>query len=170
MIVRIKAGNTRKDAQVADLTVTKKVAGVFGEKSKRFAFTLEVENAADEYFMWLMNDVTQESIQSGDTFYLAHGDTAVFILPLECNVTITEASEEYTASMQLDGAEPENTSSVSFLFTAASELLVTNTRNGILPIGIPGTLRKALMLFLLPMIPIGLLLYAKRKRKAQHIA
>ena len=72
--------------------------------------------------------------------------------------------------MQLDGAEPETTSSVSFLFTAASELLVTNTRNGILPTGIPGTLCKALMLFLLPMIPIGLLLYAKRKRKAQHIA
>ncbi len=165
VIVRIKAGNTRKDAQVADLTVMKKVEGVLGDKSKRFEFTIEVENAADEYFMWTLNDVTQESIRSGDTFTLAHDDTAVFILPLECDVTITETNEDYTTSMKLDGTDQGNINSISFTFSEASELIVTNTRNGVLPTGIPGTLCKALLLFVMPMMPIGLILYSKRKRK-----
>lgn len=165
VIVRIKAGNSRKDAQVADLTVMKKVEGAFGDKSKGFEFTLEVENAADEYFMWLLNDVTQESIRSGDTFTLAHGDTAVFILPLDCDVTITEAEEDYSVSMKLDGGEQVSTDTISFAFSGASELLVTNTRNGVLPTGIRGTLCKALLLFILPMIPIGLLLRSKRRKR-----
>ena len=165
VIVRIKAGNTRKDAQVADLTVMKKVEGVFGDRSRRFEFTLEVENAADEYFTWTLNDVTQESISSGDKFTLAHGDTAVFILPLECDVTITETENDHTVSMELDGTEQGNINSISFTFSAASELLVTNTRSGVLPTGISGTLCKALLLFAMPMIPIGLILYSKRKRK-----
>jgi len=165
VIVRIKAGNTRKDAQTANLIVTKKVEGAFGDKTKDFAFTLTVKNAADEYFMWALNEVTQESIRSGDTFHLAHGDTAVFILPLECEVTITEEAEDYTAAMQLNHAEAQNTDTITFTISATTELLVTNTRNGVLPTGIPGTLCKALLLFVMPMMPIGLILYSKRKRK-----
>jgi hypothetical protein len=141
------------------------VEGVFGDKTKDFAFTLTVENAADEYFMWTLNEVTQEGIRSGDTFHLAHGDTAVFILPLECEVTIREEAEDYTASMQLNHAEAQNTDSITFPFSATTELLVTNTRSGILPTGISGTLCKALLLFIMPMIPVGLILYSKRKRK-----
>lgn len=165
VIIRIKAGNTRKDAQTANLIVMKKVEGVFGDKTKDFAFTLTVENAADEYFMWTLNEVTQEGIRSGDTFHLAHGDTAVFILPLECEVTITEAAEDYTASMQLNHADALNTDSITFTFSATTELLVTNTRSGILPTGISGTLCKALLLFVMPTMPIGLILYSKRKRE-----
>ena len=165
VIVRIKAGNTRKDAQTANLTVMKKVEGAFGDKTKDFAFTLTVKNAADEYFMWTLNEVTQESIRSGDTFHLTHGDTAVFILPLECEVTITEEAEDYTAAMQLNHAEAQNTDTITFTISATTELLVTNTRNGVLPTGIPGTLCKALLLFVMPMMPIGLILYSKRKRK-----
>ena len=115
--------------------------------------------------MWTLNEVTQEGIRSGDTFRLAHGDTAVFILPLECEVTITEAAEDYTASMQLNHAETQNTDSITFTFSATTELLVTNTRSGILPTGISGTICKALLLFVMPTMPIGLILYSKRKRK-----
>lgn len=165
VIIRIKAGNTRKDAQTANLIVMKKVEGAFGDKTKDFAFTLTVENAADEYFMWTLNEVTQEGIRSGDTFRLAHGDTVVFILPLECEVTIREEAEDYTASMQLNHAEAQNTDSITFPFSATTELLVTNTRSGILPTGISGTLCKALLLFIMPMMPVGLILYSKRKRK-----
>ncbi len=165
VIVRIKAGNTRKDAQTANLIVIKKVEGAFGDRTKDFAFTLTVENSADEYFMWTLNEVTQESISSGDTFHLADGDTAVFILPLECEVTVTEAAEDYTASMQLNHAEVQNTDSIMFAFSATTELLVTNIRNGVLPTGIPDTLCKALLLFIVPVPPIGMLLYSKRKRK-----
>ncbi|HOC35241.1 MAG TPA: SpaA isopeptide-forming pilin-related protein [Ruminococcus flavefaciens] len=165
VIVRIKAGNTRKDAQTANLIVIKKVEGAFGDRTKDFAFTLTVENSADEYFMWTLNEVTQESISSGDTFHLADGDTAVFILPLECEVTVTEAAEDYTASMQLNHAEVQNTDSITFAFSATTELLVTNIRNGVLSTGIPDTLCKALLLFIVPVPPIGMLLYSKRKRK-----
>ena len=165
VIIRIKAGNTRKDAQTANLIVMKKVEGAFGDKTKDFAFTLTVENAADEYFMWTLNEVTQEGIRSGETFHLAHGDTAVFILPLECEVTIREEAEDYTASMQLNHAEAQDTDSITFSFSATTELLVTNTRSGILPTGISGTFCKALLLFVMPMMPVGLILYSKRKRK-----
>lgn len=149
VLIRIKAGNTRKDAQTANLIVMKKVEGVLGDKTKGFAFTLTVADAADEYFMWTLNEVTQEGIRSGDTFHLAHGDTAVFILPLECEVTIREEAEDYTASMQLNHADALNTDSITFTFSATTELLVTNTRSGILPTGISGTLCKALLLFII---------------------
>lgn len=165
VIVRIKAGNNLKGVHVADLTVKKKVEGLFGDKTKRFEFKLEVMNSAEESFTWLLNGEEQEGIRSGDTFTLADGDTAVFTLPLECDVTITETEEDYTASMKLDETDKGDTNSVTFEFLAASELLVTNARNGILPTGIPGSLCKALLLFLVPTVPIGAILYSKRKKK-----
>lgn len=165
VIVRIRAGNTRKDAKVAALSVTKMVEGVFGDKTEQFTFTLGITNAADEYFMWTLNDITQESIRSGDTFTLSHGDTAVFILPLECDVTVTETDAGYSTSMKLDSTEPENTNSISFMFTGASDLLVTNTRDGILPTGVSDTPSKAILLFVMPMMPAALILYSKRRKK-----
>ena len=165
VIVRIKAGNNLKGVHVADLTVKKKVEGLFGDKTKRFEFKLEVINSAEESFTWLLNGEEQESIRSGDTFTLADGDTAVFTLPLECDVTIAETEENYTASMKLDETDKGDTNSVTFEFLAASELLVTNTRNDILTTGIPGSLCKSLLLFVVPTVPIGAILYSKRKKK-----
>ena len=122
---------------LAELTVTKTVQGNFGSITKDFTFTLTVENANDDEYEWSKNGTPQTvKLHSGDTFTLKHNDTCTIILPKGQNVTISENSENYTASFKLGTADEESVSTKTFTLDSDITLAVTNTLNGALPTGI----------------------------------
>ena len=134
IIYSLKIPNT----PLARLTVTKIVQGNFGNINKNFTFTLTVEDAfADDEYVWSKNGTPQTSkLHSGGTFTLKHNDTCTIILPKGKNVTISENSENYTASFKLGADSAETTNTKTFKINSDTKLEVTNTLNGILPTGI----------------------------------
>ena len=122
----------------AKLTVTKTVKGNFGSIGQEFTFTLTVENAsAEDEYAWSKNGISQAvKLRSGGTFTLKHNDTCTISLPRGKNVTISENSENYTASFRLGTAAAEAVNEKTFVLDSDITLAVTNTLDGILPTGI----------------------------------
>lgn len=103
--------NGKPDA--AALTITKKVTGGMGDRSEtnQFVFTLtrvadELEGATYTWTKTSANGVeTSGSIETGETFTLAHGDSIVINLPVNKEVVLSEERGIYSASWQLEDEE-----------------------------------------------------------------
>ena len=167
-VYTISVPNEKKDTQLELLTIEKRVGGSFGDKSKEFEFTLTVTGAGEgDGFIWAKNGEQQlaDMDRTGGTFTMRHNDKIEIALPKGVEVTLTEDSGEYTVSMSLDGDGTVSGSTAEFSFTGSRTVVVTNTLNGVIPTGIASAAAKALMLTFLPAIPIGCILYSKRRRR-----
>lgn len=120
------------------LTVKKIVSGSAGDYNREFTFTLTV-NSADptDGFDWMKNTVTQNTqLHSGDTFTLKHGDEVVIAVPAKVNLTVSEQSQEYTASFKLDDGQSQAVNTMTFSLTDDATLEVTNTLGMVVPTGV----------------------------------
>lgn len=120
------------------LTVKKIVSGSAGDYSREFTFTLTVDSAEPtDGFEWMKNTVTQNTqLHSGDTFTLKHGDEVVIAVPAEVNLTVSEQSQEYTASFKLDDGQSQAVNTMTFSLTDDATLEVTNTLGMVVPTGV----------------------------------
>lgn len=74
-------------------------------------------------------------------------------------------SQSLTASMKLDSQESIEGNTISFTFSGSDVLTVTNTLDGTVPSGLSSNIRTALALIALPLLPVGCILYCKRRRR-----
>ena len=133
-IIRIE--NER--SQPIELIITKTVTGNFGDKTKEFTFTLNVENAEnmDEY-TWYKNDIPQaETLHNNGIFTLRHGDTVKIMLPVNARITVTESNLDYSTSLKLNDTAETAGNTKTFLLSDESVLQVTNRREMIIPTGV----------------------------------
>ena len=164
---RLTINNARADDPNAELTVTKIVNGSFGDKTEDFSFTLTVDGAgADDSYAWRKNGEEQTPIRSGGIFTMRHNDTVVLTLPKETNITLAEDNDGYRTTFRFGDAEAEECASKQFVLTEAADLTVTNTCSGILPTGIAGSAVPAVLLVILPLFPLGCILYCKKRRRS----
>jgi hypothetical protein len=163
---RLTINNARADDPNAELTVTKIVNGSFGDKTEDFTFTLTVDGAgADDTYAWRKNGEEQTALQSGGTFTMRHNDTVVISLPKDTDITLAEDNEGYRTTFRFGDAEAEECASKLFVLTEATDLTVTNTCSGIIPTGIAGSAVPAVLLVILPLFPLGCILYCKKRRR-----
>lgn len=121
-----------------ELTITKTVTGAFGDRTKEFTFTLNVEDASteDEYF-WSKNGVPQDDpLRSNTTFTLKHGDAVNIMLPVNKNITISENNLGYSTSFKLNNSTAEAGNTKTFVLHENSTLAVTNNLNAVVPTGV----------------------------------
>ena len=166
-IYTLSVPNVKKNDTIKLLTIEKKVEGAFGNKNKEFTFTFTTDDAsASKEFIWAKNgDAQTETISSGDTFTMKHGDRIEIALSANIEVTIDEENEEYSTTYRLGTAEPQAGDTFTFTFTDSEKLVVTNTLNGLIATGISSSLRSAIMMVLFPMTAIGGILYYKKRRR-----
>ncbi len=152
-----------------NLTVTKKVEGSLGDKSKEFTFTLTVADASeiDEY-EWSKNGEEQaEKLKSGDTFTLRHKDSVTIALPPGVDITIAEdnpASQGYEAKFKLGDEAATTGNSKTFQLTDDTSLIVTNTRGSIVPSGVIMKVFPVVAVGLIVVIVLGVLIFRSKRR------
>ena len=153
---------------LAELTVTKTVQGNFGNLNKEFTFTFKAENASDDGYEWSKNGVHQSNrLHSDDTFTLKHNDTFKVTLPKGTDVTISENSENYTASFKLGTANAENVSTKTFSLDDNITLAVTNTLNSTLPTGIKTGIN--ILIFLMVIIgSLAAVSFIMHRKRSSH--
>ncbi len=124
-----------------ELTVTKTVTGAFGDKTKQFTFTLEVENASsEETYSWSKNNVVQqEPLHNDTTFTLGHGDIVKIMIPVNSHVTITEENEDYSTRFVFNNTGVSAGNTDTFMLARNSTLAVTNNLDAIIPVGLFNT-------------------------------
>ena len=166
-IYTLSVPNTKADTEFALLTIEKQVSGAFGNKEREFTFTVEITDAGDgDAFVRAKNGEEQTAMPgTGTTFTMKHNDRVEISLPAGVGVTVTEDNEEYTASMKLDSQESIEGNTISFTFSGSDVLTVTNILDGTVPSGLSSNIRTALALIALPLLPVGCILYCKRRRR-----
>ena len=114
--------NTR---EIGSLTISKTVAGNGGDHSKLFAFTVTFENAPYTYPYLGSGGAANGTIKSGDTIYLAHGQSiTINDLPKDATYTVVEA--DYS----VDGYILTHTGSNGTIVVDETQVAAfTNTRN-----------------------------------------
>ena len=151
----------------AQLTIQKKVDGVFSNKYKEFTFTLRVKDAplTDKY-EWSKNGIKQSNdLSTGSTFTMKHSDLVIIDLPAGVDITISEANENYTTTFKLNDSAAVEQNSATFSLEGDSQLDVTNTLNGVLPTGI--ALTGTATLVFASAIVAGWLMYRKAKTQKE---
>lgn len=103
--------------------------------------------------------------RTGASFTLHHLESVEIALPVGVTVTVSEENGEYTPSCRLGTGTAESVNRKKLTFTDTTTLAFTNTLNGEIATGIPSTFGRAVMLIVIPMMPIGMILYLKRRRK-----
>lgn len=166
-IYTLSVPNTKKDPNLTLLTIEKQVNGAYGNKDRDFSFTIEITGADEgDAFTWAKNGEEQTGMpRTGGTFTMKHEDRIEIALPTNVTVKITEDNGEYTTSFKLGEQPASNGNSITFDFTDATKLIVTNTLNGEVATGIASTIGTAIALTAIPILPIGYALYFKRRRK-----
>ena len=136
---RVEAENLRDyDAIPAELAITKTVTGSLGDKTKKFMFTLTVEDAeASDEYAWTKNGVQQNTpLHNNSTFTLRNGDVVKIMLPVNKDITITENNLNYSTSMKLDDTDATAGNTKTFPIYKDSTLDVTNDLDTIVPTGV----------------------------------
>lgn len=166
-IYTLSVPNKKKDKEIELLTVTKKVTGSFGNKSKEFSFKLVVSGAEeDEEFVWAKNGEEQTPMSStGGSFTLKHNDKVEISLPKNVTVTLAEEESAYETTIKVGSGEAQETSRVSFLFEGSESIVVTNRLSGIIATGTASNASGAVAAVLLPILPIGGAIWFRRRRK-----
>lgn len=119
-----------------DLTITKEVKGLFGDKNGNYKIKITLSDSADNPINWTYKDaktnknVTFENGQA--TVTLNSGESVVLKdIPYGYKYTVAEnsaSSEGYTVSYTLNDEKYENS---SVALDSDDEIVVTNTKDGI---------------------------------------
>ena len=165
-IYTISVKNTKEDPTKNYLTITKIVDGNHGNKDQEFDFTITIEDADQDGYAWSKNGEEQTAkIRSGDSFKMKHGDSVMICIPDAPKfVTVSEKKEDYTALFKLGDVE-EKTYFMRFKFTQDVQLLVTNTREAVIPTGIE---THATALIAVGILLIGAMLLFLRGRRRRY--
>ena len=143
--------NTKDEVK---LTVSKTVAGAFGNKSKEFTFTFETEDGDPTRYSYTKKTssgslIMDQTIMHGGNFTLGHNEEIVITMPADTEVTITESDTEsdgYVTTVAVDAQTAENARSKHLKVSDDTTLSFVNTRDGAIPTGVS--------------IPIGMLVLA----------
>ncbi len=143
--------NTKDEVK---LTVSKTVAGAFGNKAKEFTFTFETEDGDPTRYSYTKKTssgslIMDQTIMHGGNFTLGHNEEIVITMPADTEVTITESDTEsdgYVTTVAVDAQTAENARSKHLKVSDDTTLSFVNTRDGAIPTGVS--------------IPIGMLVLA----------
>lgn len=149
----LKIPNKKEDTEVK-LTVSKTVAGAFGNKAKEFTFTFETEDGDPTRYSYTKKTssgslIMDQTIMNGENFMLGHNEEIVITMPADTEVTITESNTEsdgYVTTVAVDAQTAENARSKHLKVSDDTTLSFVNTRDGAIPTGVS--------------IPIGMLVLA----------
>ena len=131
-----------------NIELSKKVSGLYADRSQYFKFIVLMENAGKDHkctFDYANGSVDHDGTANPESFttdssgegraevYLKHGDRVVIKnVPLTANYSITEDAEDYSQSITVNG---EKTESVTDHSAGADAVVFTNTKDGVLPTG-----------------------------------
>lgn len=165
----------------ADVTLKKKVAGNFGDRSRFFRFTVSLTGADRNHSYTFdlakgsteydgkkntASITTDENGNGSADIWLKHNDTVVIKnLPLSAKYSVAEDRGEYMQSITADG---KSVTSVSEHSVAPETIVFTNTNTAILPTGIAAhrnTIALACAAIILAVCFAFALLKRKRKTK-----
>ena len=117
--------------RLATLTVSKKVAGSFGDKHKDFKFCLALDDDSITSLSYMKGDVTETVTRNTDNqfeFTLSDGESAVFAdLPVGTGYTVTEPDA------MADGYEVTADGATGAIQENGSTVLFTNHRSMVVP-------------------------------------
>ncbi|MBO4495171.1 MAG: hypothetical protein J5752_04880 [Clostridiales bacterium] len=148
--------NTLQAPNEVNLTVSKTVAGSFGDQSEEFAFTITIESEAEGTQYTCSHSVTGVGTLTLDanhqaTFTLAHGQSMTILgLPKNVHVDVTETRENYSTTWVLNGDDLNAVTGDGASADLASNavLAVTNERNAVAPTGVSFITKPYLFLLL----------------------
>lgn len=178
----------------SNLTIRKTVTGNQGSRDKYFKFTVEIKNAVagTKYDVDLTNaevnpvknagtsytDMTNRAtiIAGADgtvttDFYLKHGQSIVIKgLAKETTFKVTEAEENYTPSVEVDGVKTEeyNTTNDKTVASADITAAYTNDRSGTIPTGVLMTVTPFAVLTLLGGFGAAKIVMKKRREDGEE--
>ncbi len=140
-VYMLRIPNKKSDRKEAKLNITKNVSGNMGNRSEEFTFSFDVsEDSGSEEYELRKNDGTEVTyIKSGETFTLSHNEKAEIILPVGKEVTISEildGTEGYTSNFKIGDGESRQTDTETFTVSEDTDLMIVNTREGVVPTGI----------------------------------
>ena len=166
-IYTLSVPNVKEETDMELLTIDKKVNGAFGDKTKDFTFTIQIEGAGDgDKIIWAKNGEKQPGMErTGGKFTMKHNDRVEIALPPDVSITLSENNEGYSTSFKLNDEPAEITNKLNFMFTGTTVLFVTNTLDGEVATGLSSTFGRAAAMIILSAIPVGFILYYKRKKK-----
>ena len=117
--------------RLATLTVSKKVAGSFGDKHKDFKFCLALDDDSITSLSYTKGDVTETVTRNADNqfeFTLSDGESAVFAdLPVGTRYTVTEPDA------RAEGYEVTADGATGAIQENGSTALFTNHRSMVVP-------------------------------------
>ena len=149
------------------LTIRKTVTGDMGDLNKPFTFTL-VSVAGDDaektYAYTGMRDGTVKSgvLAQGNTFELAHGESIEITLPLNKQVIIQEAGENYAVSWRLNNEEENKGNRATVTLTGNDILDFINDLPAVAPTGYRVTATPYFLMFLMGVVVLAL---GRRRRR-----
>lgn len=128
--------NTLKQSE---LTVVKQVTGNFGDKSKSFAFEIQLTNPDESPVTAEITGLTKGDMAGLYTFSLTDGKNIKLTLPYGATYKVIESSETaagYQISYVVDGADAVSGSEYSGTLTTASTVTFINHKQGEVPSGL----------------------------------
>ena len=166
-IYTLSVPNVKEDKTLEFLTIEKKVVGAYGNRNKEFTFTLNVDNPQNsDGYQWAKNGEEQAVMpKTGCKFTMRHNDRVQIALPKNVSVTVSEKNEHYKSTFKRDDDEAKQTDNMSFEFVGETKLVVTNRLDGDIATGIAGTVGRSLLLVLIPVLPLGMAVWSKRRKR-----
>ena len=126
--------NRTRSSRLAALTVSKKVAGSFGDKHKDFKFCLALDDDSITSLSYTKGDATKTVTRNADNqfeFTLSDGESAVFAdLPVGTGYTVTEPDA------RAEGYEVTADGATGTIQENGSTVLFTNHRSMVVPTGV----------------------------------
>ena len=123
--------NRTRSSRLATLTVSKKVAGSFGDKHKDFKFCLALDDDSITSLSYTKGDATETVTRNADNqfeFTLSDGESAVFAdLPVGTRYTVTEPDA------RAEGYEVTADGATGAIQENGSTALFTNHRSMVVP-------------------------------------
>ena len=123
--------NRTRSSRLATLTVSKKVAGSFGDKRKDFKFCLALDDDSITSLSYTKGDATKTVTRNADNqfeFTLSDGESAVFAdLPVGTRYTVTEPDA------RAEGYEVTADGATGTIQENGSTVLFTNHRSMVVP-------------------------------------
>ena len=126
--------NRTRSSRLTTLTVSKKVAGSFGDRHRDFKFCLALDDDSITSLSYTKGDVTETVTRNADNqfeFTLSDGESAVFAdLPVGTGYTVTEPDA------RAEGYEVTADGATGTIQENGSTVLFTNHRSMVVPTGV----------------------------------
>ena len=133
---------TVENTSFAKLVIEKKVQGNLGNRAEQFEFRLEEVEGEEPgtAYRWKKDGEGTEGVMTTEEgegiFTLRDGEKITLFVPRGKRIKISEKPAGYTTTWELNGQAPSGGREKTVIVERDSVLLVTNTRNGLIPSGI----------------------------------